>query len=89
MKTFDQERLAYMAGNEELDKVLTTPQQIELYRLVTLRAALRLELHGMTRRGRSAYAVIKEEFALKGSKQKVFDQYNAIVEDALTQGGMQ
>jgi hypothetical protein len=65
--------------------MLTTPTQIATFRLLTLRSMLRLELHGMTRRGRSAYAIIKSEFNLKGSKQKVFDQYNAIVEDALAE----
>jgi hypothetical protein len=65
--------------------MLTTPTQIATFRLLTLRSMLRLELHGMTRRGRSAYAIIKSEFNLKGNKQKVFDQYNAIVEDALAE----
>tara|TARA_R110000822_G_scaffold17335_3_gene58480 strand:- start:2758 stop:2973 length:216 start_codon:yes stop_codon:yes gene_type:complete len=65
---------------------LTTPDEIKMYRLLTLRSMLRLELHGMSRRGRSAYAIIKEEFNLRGSKQKVFDAYNAIVEAAITQG---
>jgi hypothetical protein len=64
--------------------MLTTPNQIGMMRLLTLRSMLRLELHGLTRRGRSAYAIIKGEFDLKGNKQKVFDQYNAIVEEALT-----
>ena len=66
--------------------MLTTPNQIATFRLLTLRSMLRLELHGMSRRGRSAYAIIKEGFDLKGNKQKVFDQYNAIVEAALTKG---
>jgi hypothetical protein len=28
----------------------------------------------MTRRGQSAYSIIKQETGLRGSKQKVFDQ---------------
>jgi hypothetical protein len=39
---------------------LTTPGQIALYRLCTLRSALRLEIAGMRRSGRSAYALLKD-----------------------------
>ena len=53
--------------------------QVPFARLITLRSALKLELLGMKRRGRSAYAIIKEEFNLKGNKQKVYDQFNKIV----------
>ena len=53
--------------------------QVPFARLITLRSALKLELLGMKRRGRSAYAIIKEEFNLKGNKQKVYDQFNQIV----------
>ena len=62
---------------------LTTPGQIELYRLITLRAALRLELHGMKRRGQSAYAIIKQEFNLKGTKTKVLEQYSTLLDAML------
>jgi hypothetical protein len=60
---------------------LTTPEQISGARLITLRGALKLELLGMKRRGRSAYSIIKEEFGLKGNKQKVYDQFDLIVKD--------
>ena len=53
--------------------------QVPFARLITLRSALKLELLGMKRRGRSAYAIIKAEFNLKGNKQKVYDQFNKIV----------
>jgi hypothetical protein len=36
---------------------------------------------GMKRHGRSAYAIVKEEFDLKGSKQKVFDQFTEILQE--------
>ena len=51
----------------------------ELYRLVALRSALRLEMLGMKNSRRSAYAIIKEEFGFKGNKQKVFDQIDALI----------
>jgi len=59
---------------------LTTPEQIHLFRLKTLRSALRLEMLGMTRRGRSAYAIIKRDMELKGTKQRVLEQLDVIIE---------
>lgn len=41
--------------------------------------ALKLELKGIKRRGRSVYAIVKEEHGLKGNKQSVYDQYCQIV----------
>ncbi len=61
--------------------MLNTPSQIDAFRLLTLRGALRLEVMGMKRHGRSAYAIVKEEFDLKGSKQKVFDQFTEILQE--------
>ena len=61
--------------------ILNTPNQIDAFRLLTLRGALRLEVMGMKRHGRSAYALVKEEFALKGNKQKVFDQFTEILQE--------
>jgi len=64
-----------------MSTMLTTPEEISAARLITLRGALKLELLGMKRRGRSAYAIIKDEFGLKGNKQKVYDQFDEIVKD--------
>ena len=61
--------------------ILNTPNQIDAFRLLPLRGALRLEVMGMKRHGRSAYAIVKEEFDLKGSKQKVFDQFTEILQE--------
>lgn len=64
-----------------MSTMLTTPEEISAARLITLRGALKLELLGMKRRGRSAYAIIKDEFGLKGNKQRVYDQFDNIVKD--------
>lgn len=45
--------------------VLYTPDQIEAFRLVTLRSMLRLEAAGMKRRGPSALAIVRKETGLK------------------------
>lgn len=53
---------------------LSTPEQIDLYRLMTLRTGLRLEIKGMQMsRGRTCYAILKDE-GYKGSRQKVLEQ---------------
>ena len=62
--------------------VITGKENIDAFRLRTLHKMLKLEILGMTRRGQSAYAIIKQETGLKGSKQKVYDQLATI----LTQG---
>ena len=49
-------------------------------RLLVLKHALKLEILGMKRRGRSVYSIIKEEFNLKGSKQRVWDTFKLMIE---------
>lgn len=51
-----------------------------LFRHRVLLKALGLELKGMTRRGRSAYVIVKEEFNLHGSRHSVYSQLQQIVE---------
>lgn len=50
-----------------MDKLLiaNTPAEINFWQLASLRGALRLEKVGMTRRGRSALSIAKEQFNLK------------------------
>ena len=54
---------------------------INRYRLKTLLSALKLETLGMKCRGKSVYSIIKKEFNLKGSKQKVYDQFKIIAQN--------
>tara|TARA_R110000765_G_scaffold95102_1_gene179126 strand:+ start:242 stop:463 length:222 start_codon:yes stop_codon:yes gene_type:complete len=61
--------------------IADTPYKIDLYRLLALRAALRLEVVGLLRsRGKSAYSIVKQELGVKGNKQKVLDQVNQIIQ---------
>ncbi len=62
-----------------MTKVIDTPEAIAEFRLRTLHKMLKLEILGMTRRGQSAYAIIKQETGLTGSKQKVYDKLDAIL----------
>jgi|TARA_R110000824_G_scaffold239078_1_gene427833 hypothetical protein len=66
--------------NEQL--VADTPESINMFRMIALCGALKLELLGMKSRGPSAYAIIKREYGLRGNKQSVFDQFKAIKEQA-------
>jgi hypothetical protein len=60
--------------------IITGEENIQFARTLTLKHMLSLELKGMCRRGRSAYAIVKDEFGFKGDKQKVLDQLNAFIE---------
>jgi hypothetical protein len=53
--------------------VITNPDHIAQMRILTLRQALRLEMMGMKRGGKSAYAILKAE-GYKGTRQAIFDQ---------------
>jgi hypothetical protein len=44
---------------------------------------LKLEMYGMTRRGRSAYSILKKELGLTGNKQRVYDQVCAMCDSVL------
>ena len=66
--------------------VANTPDKIEMFRLLALRGALKLELVGMCRRGPSAYSIIKSQYGFKGSKQRVLDQFEGYIRD---RGGLQ
>ena len=59
--------------------VLHEQEQIAMYRLLTLRQMLKLELLGMKRRGRSAYSIIKSELGLKGSRETVFKELSTLL----------
>jgi len=55
-------------------QVYDNPESIAFFRMKALRGALKLEILGMRRGGRSVYSIIKEEFGFKGSKQRVLEQ---------------
>jgi len=59
-------------------KTYDTPEEIALFRMKALIGALKLETLGMKRKGRSVYSIIKEEFEIKGSKQKVLEQLETL-----------
>lgn len=64
--------------------ILNTPEQIEAFRLRTLRQGLKLEIKGMrlTAKGKTCYAILKG-MGYKGTRQQVFDQLTIDSENAM------
>ena len=65
--------------NEE-SIMLNTPGSIAMFRLLSLKYRLKIELAGIKFRGGSTFAYVKREFGLKGNKQKVYDQFAEFIE---------
>tara|TARA_R110000824_G_scaffold43106_3_gene126494 strand:- start:342 stop:593 length:252 start_codon:yes stop_codon:yes gene_type:complete len=62
--------------------VVSGRDAIDHIRRVTLKGALKMELAGMNRGSRqSAYAIIKAQYGLKGNRQRVYDQFVALIEE--------
>ncbi len=61
--------------------VANTPEQIDMFRFLSLRSALKLECLGMTRRGQSAYQIIKAEYGFAGNKKSVLEQMEQIIKE--------
>jgi hypothetical protein len=60
--------------------VITSPNEIQLFRLLTLRSGLKLEIRGLkVSKGRSCFAIIKQEFGLTGSREEVLEQFNEML----------
>jgi hypothetical protein len=60
---------------------ITGENSIQYARLVTLKAALRMETHGLGRKGMSAYSMIKKEFGLTGSKGVVLAKFEKLINE--------
>jgi hypothetical protein len=60
--------------------VITGERNIAMYRLLTMKAALKLECMGMKHSKGSVYALVKQEFGFKGNKQRVLEQLTAHIE---------
>jgi hypothetical protein len=62
--------------------IITGKRDIHLVHMLAQRAAFRLELAGMRRRGRTVYAIVKEEYGLRGNRRRVFEQFCKMVDEA-------
>lgn len=58
--------------------IITGKEDIDAYRLLALKGALKLEIKGLKlSRGRSASQIIKREFGFKGNKESVLAQFES------------
>ena len=64
--------------------VIDTPDGIAFAQMAALKGALKLEVLGLKRHGRTAYSIAKERYGLKGSRESVLEQLTKMVEDALS-----
>jgi hypothetical protein len=61
--------------------MISTPEGTAFAQLLARRGALRLEILGLRHSGGSVYALCKRAYNLKGSKQRVLEQVNAMIEN--------
>ena len=61
--------------------VVDTPEGIRMFKLLSLRASLKMECLGLMRRGRSALAITKELLGLKKSCKR--EEALALLEQAI------
>ena len=67
--------------------IADTPEKIELYRMLVLRKALELEMKDIYMyRGKTAYATIKKEYNLRGSRERVLEFISDIINAAQQKG---
>ena len=65
----------------ESGSIMLTGDDINVYRLLTIRAGLKAEAFGMrlTSKAPSCLSIVKREFGFKGNLQKVTAQYEAML----------
>jgi len=61
--------------------MVITGDDIGVYRLLSLRSMLKMEISGLTRRGASASSIIRSETGLTGSKEVLLRKYEAWLKD--------
>lgn len=59
---------------------ITGEKNIKMAQMLAQRSCLKMEIAGLGRRGRSAYAIIKEQYGLRGNKQSVYTQFCELIE---------
>jgi len=51
-----------------------TGDEIKTFQFLARKGALKMEIAGLKRRGRTAYSIIKEEYGYTGSRESVLKQ---------------
>ena len=68
-----------------MSMVFDTPEGINFFQLASRRAALKLEVAGLRHSRGSVYALCKREYGLRGSKARVLEQMDAMIEKAIAE----
>ena len=58
------------------------PEDILLFRMLSQKAALELEIKGVRKKGRTMYSMIKQEYNLKGSRESVLEQFGNFIKES-------
>ena len=61
-------------------QVIDTPEGIEAFRLLSIHGRLKLELRGLRFRI-NTFSHVRKEFGFKGSRQRVFEQYETMLRE--------
>ncbi len=63
--------------------VCDTSESIEMFNLLSMKYALKLEIAGLKHSRGSVYALAKKRFGFKGNKQSVLTQLTALIESKM------
>ena len=56
------------------------PGEVPYYRMLSLALGIELEGRGMKRRGASCLSIVKKEFNLRGTRERVLKQFQVLIE---------
>lgn len=55
-----------------------TGESVKYFQMASLLAGLKLEVKGLKKKGESCYTKIRRDYGLRGNKQKVLEQFEAL-----------
>ena len=64
-----------------MSTMYTKPEDILLFRRLTQKASLELEIKGLRKKGRTMYSMIKQEYNLRGSRENVLEQFGNFIKE--------
>jgi len=73
-----------MAVHSDEAGITFTGNDIRFVYLAARKGALKLELVGLKKRGRTAYSICKEVYGLKGNRESVYEQMCELVNKVKT-----
>ena len=63
--------------------MMFTGHGVKVHALCSMRMRFRLEIKGVKFKGRSMYAIVKDQYGLKGNRISVYDQFHDLVESEI------